>query len=40
MERKPFSIIEYQLIKPKGIIELENYHLATITEIINSDKKH
>lgn len=34
-------MIEYQVIKVKGIIELENHHFATITEIIiNSNKKH
>lgn len=40
MERNPFLIIKFQLIKVKGIIKLENNHFATITEIKNSDKKH
>lgn len=40
MERNPFLIIKFQLIKVKGIIKLENNHFAAITEIKNSDKKH
>ena len=35
MERKPFHIIECQLIKFKGIIELENHHLYTLCKIDN-----
>lgn len=40
MEKNSFLKIECPLIKVKEIIDLKNHHFATITEIINSNKKH
>lgn len=40
MERKLFLGVKCQIIKVKGMMELENHYSTTITVIIHSGKKH